>query len=80
MPLLRNISLISSNNLENNNDLSYQGCNDFQHINNGYNDLEDINNYNSDSDPDDHIELVNFVNNLESINSTDDSPNSISWL
>lgn len=80
MPLLRNTPLISSNNLENNNDLSYQDCNDFQHINNDYNNLEDTSNYNSDSDPDDYIEHVNFVNNFESTNSTDDSPNSISWL
>lgn len=87
MLLLRSISLVSSNNLENNNYLSYEDCNDFQHINNdlkdyleNYNDLEDMSN--SDSDSDDHTEHTNSpVNNFKSTNSTDDSPNSIlSWL
>lgn len=84
----KNIPSVSNNNMENNNQLSCENYHDCQYINNDYNDFkeinndfEDINNYNSDNNSNDHKEQTNFVNNIESIKTTDDSPTSIfSWL
>jgi len=50
IPLSRNIPLVSNNNVENNNPLSYNKCNNSQNILNDYNDLENLINYNSDND------------------------------
>lgn len=90
MPL-RNIPSVSSNNLENNNELSDDERNDSQNVYSNYNDfdvdsdnnnLEDMSNFESDSDddPNDEMEHTNFANNFEYTNTTDD-PNCISsWL